>query len=154
MEMPRYIQPVTCADGTRISIQANNDRTRCAPESNFGPWTAFDVLVESPERLPALDRYKTWDEAAEVVYSYLPVEQVRALIEAHGGTSDDWEGFEPPSVEWILRHDYNDVRDAVERLGVEVTLVGLAAIIADGTASLETRGCAAERARWVAGFLF
>lgn len=151
--MPRYIQPVVCADGTRISVQANGHRARCAPESNFGPWTAFDVLVESPRRLPALDRYKTCDEEAEVVYSYLPVELVRALIEAHGGTQGDWEGFEPPSVEGVLKADYSDALDAAEHLGVEETLAALAAIIADKAADRETRECAAERARWVAGML-
>ena len=151
--MPRYIQPVVCADGTRVSIQANGHRAFCTPQSDFGPWAEFDVLVEEGQRVEALAKYEQ-PSPDGVVYHYVPVGEIRTLIEAHGGTQGDWEGFEPPSVEWILRHDYNDVRGAAERLGVEVTLVGLAAIIADGTASLETRGCAAERARWVAGFLF
>lgn len=148
----RYVEPITCADGTEISIQANA-RAFCYPQSNFGPWAAFDVLVEEGQRVEALAKYEQ-PSPDGVVYHYVPVGEIRALIEEHGGTSDDWEGFEPPSVEGILGLEYNDVRDAVERLGVEVTLVGLAAIIADGTASLETRGCAAERARWVAGLLF
>ena len=152
MERPRYIQPVVCADGTRISIQANGYRAFCTPQSEFGPWAEFDVLVEEGQRVEALAKYEQ-PSPGGVVYHYVPVEEVRALIEAHGGTSDDWEGFEPPSVEVILGLDFNEARDAARALGVEETLAALAAIIADKAADREMRACAAERARWVAGVL-
>lgn len=147
----RYVQPVRCGDGTMISIQANS-RAFCEPQSEFGPWTAFDVKVEWGQHVDALEQYEAPIHGG-VVYQYVPIEEVRALIEAHGGTRCDWEGFEPPSVEIIMRADFNEARDAASALGVEEALAALTAIVADKTASREMRACAAERARWVAGLL-
>ena len=147
----RYVEPVRCRDGTRISIQANST-TFCDPQSNFGPWAEFSVRVNDGSKAKGLRKYEQ-PSSSGVVYHYVPRELVSALVEAHGGTDDDWEGFEPPSVEGILGMRYNDACDAARALGVEETLTALAAIIADGTASRETRECAAERARWVAGLL-
>ncbi len=147
----RYVQPVRCGDGTMISIQANS-RAFCAPQSEFGPWTAFDVKVQWGQHVDTLEQYEAPIHEG-VVYQYVPRELVCALIEAHGGTRCDWEGFEPPSVEIIMRADFNEARDAARALGVEEALAALTAIIADGTANREARKRAAERAEWVAGIL-
>lgn len=148
----RKIPKVFCADGFSVSIQASSSH-RCEPQSDFGPWTEFELGYPSEADEVIAQYAESPDRPTDTVYEYVPVGIVEALIAKHGGADDHWKAFETPSVEGILSVDYSDALDAARVLGVEEALAALAAIIADGTENRETRKRAAERAKWVAGIL-
>jgi hypothetical protein len=94
---------ITCADGFKVSVIAGNG-AYCSPRPSFtslpfpgevsqdypGPYTHVEVGFPS-ERPEPWDGEGGWAEYAEspetheTVYGQVPVEMVRALIDAHGG---------------------------------------------------------------------
>lgn len=89
---------IRCVDGFQVSVIAGPG-CYCAPRPDWpfeggtaedypGPYT--EVEVGFPTERP--EPWETWAERAEnadsptdTVYSYVPVELVRALVAAHGG---------------------------------------------------------------------
>ena len=91
----RFYRTVRCEDGLRLSVQAN-EATGCSPrESGAERYTTVEVGFPS-EPIPELLQ---WAEEphhpTETVYLYVPVEVVRAVIQAHGGLAS---GEVPPGV--------------------------------------------------------
>ncbi|WP_230670933.1 hypothetical protein [Rathayibacter sp. Leaf248] len=87
---------IDCADGFRLSVQAGNGMY-CSPRPFFtadedfeGPYTAVEVGYPS-ERPEPWGEWSEWVEDENhptgTVYSQVPVEAVRALIELHGGAA-------------------------------------------------------------------
>lgn len=75
--------PIVCADGTRVSVQANSF-TYCTPRTDEGPHTHVEVGFPTA-------RPRWWDEYAQnpttldTVAAYVPVELVEEFIAEHGG---------------------------------------------------------------------
>ena len=101
---PKY-EPVTCADGFSMSVQGNQN-AYCSPRHDAGPYLSVEVGFPS-----AYDFYlHPWCEdpsnPTETVYGYVPIEQIRLCIDAHGGWAT---GQLPPfdteasGIEWPAR---------------------------------------------------
>ncbi|RPD50021.1 hypothetical protein DNI29_04285 [Hymenobacter sediminis] len=83
---PWVVAPIECADGTTLSVQASNFHY-CSPREDRGPYEAVEVGFPSCEVGSDWQPYKDSSEKADTdtVFGYVPVELVRAFIEAHGG---------------------------------------------------------------------
>lgn len=89
---PNWIE---CRDGFRVSVIAGFG-CYCLPrhgwggasEDYSGPYHAVEVGFPSARPEP-WDEWRQWvedeDEPTETVYSFVPVEAVRRLVELHGG---------------------------------------------------------------------
>lgn len=92
---------VRCVDGFVVSVLAG-EALYCSPRPNSyglgdvpddypGPYTAVEVgfPTERPEPWDGDDGWAQYaddpDDPTETVYSYVPVDMVRALVAAHGG---------------------------------------------------------------------
>lgn len=75
---------ITCVDGFSLSVQATHG-AYCSPRQNLGPW--YEVEVGFPSELPEqiMHRAEEPERPTETVYPYTPIEEVEALIAAHGG---------------------------------------------------------------------
>ena len=96
---------IACRDGFRMSV-VTGEWLYCTPRRNTGPYTAVEVGFPSKRPEP----WSVWSEYAEsraapteTVYPYVPVEEVRRLVESHGGEV-------PDAVYWII-HRVADIRD-------------------------------------------
>ena len=82
---------ITCADGTRLSVQAGQ-YLYCTPRQNRGPYTAVEVgyptAVPPESWAEYFDGKWTPEAACHSVYAYIPVEMVREFILAHGGEKE------------------------------------------------------------------
>ena len=76
---PQYNLPITCLDGTTLSVQAGASYYS-QPQSNVGPWVAVEVGSLSVEPGEAWEPYFNGG-----VYANVPVALVRAFIAQHGG---------------------------------------------------------------------
>jgi hypothetical protein len=74
-----------------VSVQAGID-LYSRPRENCGPWTEFELGYPSAEE-PRLLKYLEVGskDPLKSVYPYVPIEVVREVIAAHGGTDVDWE---------------------------------------------------------------
>lgn len=63
-----FFPRVRCADGTTISVQASRNHY-CSPKNDEGPWTSVEIWVDGEVR----------------PRGWVPVAEVEALIERHGG---------------------------------------------------------------------
>lgn len=93
----RVIEPIRCVDGFTVSVQAGtmhyctgSDGSRPYMfEELFLPFRTVEVGYPSSRPEPWEEVWKEYaedpDKPTETVYGYVPVEQVRALIESHGG---------------------------------------------------------------------
>jgi hypothetical protein len=88
---PRRISHVVCNDGFWVSVQAGINMYS-SPDENCGPWTEFELGYPSAEE-PRLLKYLQVEskDPLKSVYPYVPIEVVREVIAAHGGTDVDWE---------------------------------------------------------------
>ncbi len=90
---------ITCTDGFSVSVLAGAG-CYCTPRPDYWPFEGgiareysgpySEVEVGFPSEPPApWDSWETYaeepDRPTETVYSYVPVQLVRDLIEAHGG---------------------------------------------------------------------
>lgn len=85
----RHVVPrITCRDGFSMSVQASTG-AYCSPRQDTGPWD--EVEVGFPSRIePLLWEYaETPGDWTNTVYPWVPVALVAALIELHGGFSDE-----------------------------------------------------------------
>lgn len=75
---------VVCADGFRMSVQANST-AYCDPRDNVGPYTSAEIGFPNREE-PML---KQWAEdpqnPCETVYAWVPRDVILAVIARHGG---------------------------------------------------------------------
>ena len=85
----RIDKRIVCADGESLSIQTSA-LTYCTPRSNCGPYTKVEVGFPSATPPDSWDEYRDDSKEAgnETVWAYVPVELVRAFIEAHGGEKE------------------------------------------------------------------
>lgn len=93
-------QPITCADGFIMSVQAN-EGAYCYPRNDVGPYTSVEVGFPSAYDF-FLQRYaEDPSRPTETVYPNVPVSAIRLCIDAHGG----WVSGELPpfdtSASWI-----------------------------------------------------
>lgn len=91
----KFYSRVRCEDGLRLSVQAN-EATCCSPRvSGAERYTTVEVGFPS-EQVPELLQWaEEPDHPTKTVYCYVPVEVVRAVIQAHGGLAS---GEVPPGV--------------------------------------------------------
>ena len=76
-EFKEPVGHITCRDGTRISVQAN-EYVYCTPRSNRGPWTHVEVMMIT-NTTPVHFDYPENDVAA-----YVPIELVAQEIITRG----------------------------------------------------------------------
>ena len=83
----RLNRSVVCADGFRMSVQAN-ETAYCDPRDNTGPYTEVEVGFPNREE-PML---KQWAEdpnkLTETVYAWVPRQVILNVIAKHGGMGD------------------------------------------------------------------
>lgn len=71
---------IVCKDGTTLSVQASEGHY-CEPRNNQGPWYAVEVGY--PSAKPPIKWEKFCDGVD--VYARVPVTEVKAFINQHGG---------------------------------------------------------------------
>ncbi len=76
---------VVCADGFKMSVQANNG-AYCSPRVD-GAERYYEVEVGFPSELESLiiEFAEQPDRPTETVYGYVPSERVALVIAKHGG---------------------------------------------------------------------
>ena len=83
----RLNRSVVCADGFRMSVQAN-ETAYCDPRDNTGQYTEVEVGFPNREE-PML---KQWAEdpnkLTETVYAWVPRQVILNVIAKHGGMVD------------------------------------------------------------------
>ena len=77
-------EPVVCADGFRMSVQADQF-TYCSPRDDKGPYTTVEVGYPSAYDFYLKGYAEDPDRPTDTVYGWVPVEQVRLCVDAHGG---------------------------------------------------------------------
>ena len=77
-------EPVHCADGFNMSVQANN-RAYCSPRDNTGPWDSVEVGYPSAYEYCLQPYAEDPNRPTETVYGYVPNKLVHSIIEVHGG---------------------------------------------------------------------
>ncbi|GAC1598842.1 MAG: hypothetical protein NVS3B25_25160 [Hymenobacter sp.] len=79
------VQPIECVDGTTISVQAGRTMY-CQPRQDSGPWDEVEVGYPSVDPGAEMRQFQDGEgDPTQSVFGYVPVELVRAFIEAHGG---------------------------------------------------------------------
>lgn len=91
------VDQVTCADGTKLSVQASRGHY-CIPRDDRGPYTHVEVMGDGPWHwLKYLDgegprlifsfkrRRLYYDPGWDGVYGYVPYQKVAAFIIRHSG---------------------------------------------------------------------
>ena len=81
----RVLNPVVCADGFSISVQASS-RHYCQPRET-GAYGYHLVECGYPSQAPEfiLQYAEDSEQPTETVYGYVPVDLVNKLIDSHGG---------------------------------------------------------------------
>ena len=86
--MALMCEHVVCADGWGVSVQAM-DGSYCTPDNANGPMEPKTTVELGPCSYTQVEEEILSEhaecEAFDSVHPYVPVEVVRALIEAHGG---------------------------------------------------------------------
>lgn len=72
---------VTCADGTRLSVQAS-ETSYSSPRDNIGPWTEVEVWQVSGASTGSIAEFE-YD--AEEPSAYVEIDSVVEFIDNHGG---------------------------------------------------------------------
>jgi hypothetical protein len=80
----RQVEPIVCADGLSMSVQASQTHY-CAPRDSVGPWTTVEVGFPSQRVEELMEYAETPDTPTDTVYGNVPVAVVEAVIEKHGG---------------------------------------------------------------------
>jgi len=80
----RRNRPITCADGFRLSIQANAS-AYCTPRENLGTYTEVECGFPSEPEPFLMDYADDPDYPCGTIYSYVPVSVVSLVIAKHGG---------------------------------------------------------------------
>ena len=81
----RVLNPIVCADGFSISVQASS-RHYCQPRETGAYWYHL-VECGYPSQAPEfiLQYAEDSEQPTETVYGYVPVDLVNKLIDSHGG---------------------------------------------------------------------
>jgi len=86
---------VTCADGFKMSVQANAN-AYCSPRiNNAERYTSCEVGYPSQAEDLILEYAEDRDHPTETVYGWVPSERISLVIAKHGGMI---EGEVPPGV--------------------------------------------------------
>ena len=96
---------VVCADGFSMSVQAD-DGKYCSPRNDAGPYLSVEVGFPSAYDFYLHQFAEDPDRPTETVYGYVPIEQIRLCIDAHGGwVSGQLPPFdtEATGIEWPAR---------------------------------------------------
>lgn len=75
-----HVPEIECADGFTMSVQASLWHY-CSPKADVGPWSAVEVGFPS-EPEPLLGQTAPTEN---VVYGWVPIKNVAAVIDKHGG---------------------------------------------------------------------
>lgn len=79
---------ITCANGAIISVQGS-EYHYCSPNSDEGPWTSFEIMLQGGihEGALALLKLKNYESAADELgpYGWVAAEDVLAIINMNGG---------------------------------------------------------------------
>lgn len=75
------IDRMVCVDGTTLSVQAS-ETAYSTPRSNTGPYTEVEVwCISNPD-------VTEFEYSADDPAGYVPIKQVAAFIDRHGGLKD------------------------------------------------------------------
>ncbi|HHZ94807.1 MAG TPA: hypothetical protein EYN67_04430 [Flavobacteriales bacterium] len=86
---------VVCADGFRMSVQAN-EGSYCEPRDEAAEkYTSVEIGFPSEEEPLIMPWAEESDKPTDTVYGYVPVDVVTTVIVKHGGMV---EGEVPPGV--------------------------------------------------------
>ena len=97
---PTVLQALKCADGFTMSVQASEIHY-CSPrESGLNHYDSVEVGFPS-QREESLMEYAD-DPENPIVYGWVPVEVVDAIINAHGGLKKDYFAEAMQEVEKFL----------------------------------------------------
>lgn len=87
MGLSSFADTIVCKDGFKVRVQAGKV-FESLPKDNIGPWTHFEVEIDfdavEPDLIPYGDISYHWGMHSNI-YSHVPKEIVRKLIESHGG---------------------------------------------------------------------
>ena len=81
--------PVVCADGTSLSVQASEFHY-CAPRKSEGPYSNVEVGFVKDKDGVFVKVPKSWREydSGDGIYGFIPVPLVLEFIMSHGGFAD------------------------------------------------------------------
>ena len=98
-------QEIVCGDGFRMSVQGN-ENAYCSPRNDTGPYLSVEVGFPSAYDFYLSEYAEDSNDPTGTVYGWVPIEQVRLCVDAHGGWAD---GQLPPfdtdasGIEWPAR---------------------------------------------------
>lgn len=82
------IPRIVCKDGTSVSVQASKF-TYCAPRNDHGPWSSVELGFPSVKPNDTIMQYaESPDAPTDTVYGYVPLHEVAAWIDEHGGVEE------------------------------------------------------------------
>lgn len=85
---PPVKNPLTCADGFTMSVQASHFHY-CEPRKDRGPHTKFEVGFPSEVEPLLMDYAENPDDPTQTVYGWVPADIVDQVIAKHGGIKED-----------------------------------------------------------------
>ena len=100
MTFKKKNEPVICADGFTMSVQAA-EHSYCSPRNDDGPYTSAEVGYPSAYDFYLQEYAENPEDPTGTVYGWVPAHVIRMCIEAHGGvvtgqlptfTQESWDG--------------------------------------------------------------
>lgn len=85
---PNLKEPIVCADGFRMSVQASRTHY-CSPREDEGPYTSFEVGFPSAQDERLIRYAEDKRRPKNTVYGWVPAEVIDEVIAAHGGLKED-----------------------------------------------------------------
>ena len=82
--MKKLNEPVVCADGFKISVQAR-EQSYCTPRDDVGPYTHVECGFPSEADALLIPYAEDPSEPTGTVYGWVPTSVVSLLIAKHGG---------------------------------------------------------------------
>ena len=86
--MGRNRKPVVCADGFRMSVQANDRGAYCTPRYKPGPYSAVEVGYPSCCDRDLIPYAEDPSKPTKTVYGWVPSSIIMKIIAKRGGMID------------------------------------------------------------------
>ena len=102
--MKQHNERVTCADGFRMSVQAN-EGAYCEPRNDDGPYTEVEIGYPSDPEIMIMRWAEDKSRPTDTVYGWVPADRVSLVIAKHGGMLS---GEVPPGIAPLRAREQNE----------------------------------------------
>jgi len=85
---------IECQDGTVISVQGSY-YSYCEPKDNMGQYYLLDIAMSDEIKVPSSWKREDLGDG-RTNYGFVPVGDLRRLVEIHGGVKGFWKGSGNP----------------------------------------------------------